>query len=69
MTPKQYLLARKLDASCRAMTQRGGNTTVSDVASEFGLSSARQFAEHYRRQLSKLSPFLLAITEYQLRKY
>jgi len=49
VSPKQYLLARKLDAARRAMRRRRHAGGVFDVAHEFGFVSPSRFAEQFRR--------------------
>lgn len=49
VSPKQYFLARRLDAARRAMLSRHA-TSISQIANDFGFVSASRFAEQYRRQ-------------------
>jgi len=50
ISPKQYLLARKLDVARRDLRQSGRHKTVSDVAYDFGFVSSARFVEQYHRQ-------------------
>lgn len=50
VTPKQYLLAKKLDMAKRELRRLGHRTTVTEVAHRFGFNSSSRFAEQYRRQ-------------------
>jgi AraC family transcriptional regulator, ethanolamine operon transcriptional activator len=50
VTPKQFILARKLDAARREIRRRGSLGSIVDIAYDFGFVSASRFSEQYRRQ-------------------
>jgi AraC-like DNA-binding protein len=52
VSPKAYILARRLEAAKREL-RSGGMTTVADVSDKYGFSHPSRFAEHYRRQFGK----------------
>lgn len=53
ISPYQFLLRRRLCAA-RARLLRDPNTTISDIAADFGFASRSEFAGHYRRFFGEL---------------
>lgn len=53
LTPKQYLLARKLDGARRRLRLDRGGTSITRVAHDLGFVSASRLSEYFYRQFGE----------------